>query len=178
MSEASPDNDYDDVDLSELPDAVTPENVDELSEREIEAIQRKRQEQGRAVLREAESLSADEAAALEALSNGDSEEGTEVVELNNGVEVEVKTHIPGRVENRFTRMEGLAEQDPVEARGLLAENIADLILDSDYGSAAVWREYGDEYGSGKLMEMFTRVAEPAMQRSQELREQVESFRPQ
>lgn len=158
----------------DLPDKVTPENVDELSEEEIQEINSRRSDRLRDAIEDEQTLSESERDALDALEDGVEEE-TERVEVN-GVEVDVKTSIPGKVETRFARMEHVAESDPVQARKLLAENVADMIEGESYGSPAVWRKFGEKYGTQRLMEVFDDVAEPAVERSEELEKNLKSFR--
>jgi len=94
----------------------------------------------------------------------------------NGVDVDVRLQVPGTVENRIQRMEAIAEDRPAEARNLLAENIADMIVDGEYANPAVWKEYGRKYGSQGLMQVFERVAAPAREHAEELESEIKGFR--
>lgn len=163
--------------VEELPDRVTPDNIDDLSEEEIERINEERSEQLRSAIEEEAGLTADEERALDALMEAEDEkQDTETVELANGVEVSVLTYIPGSVENRVERMSEVASERPTEARRLLAESVAKMIVDDDYGNSEVWREYGRRYGIQKLMEVFDGVAGPAEREMEDMAESMKSFR--
>jgi len=158
----------------DLPDRVTPENVADLTEEQIERINERRSESLRETLEDEHGLTEDEEAALSALESG-VDESTETVTVN-GVDVDVRLQVPGTVENRIQRMEAIAEDRPAEARGLLAENIADMIVDGEYANPAVWKEYGRKYGSQGLMQVFERVAAPAREHAEELESEIKGFR--
>jgi len=158
----------------DLPDRVTPENVGELSSEEIRRINEKTSERLRDTLEDEHGLTEDEETALSALESG-VDESTETVTVN-GVDVDVRLQVPGTVENRIQRMEAIAEDRPAEARNLLAENIADMIVDGEYANPAVWKEYGRKYGSQGLMQVFERVAAPAREHAEELESEIKGFR--
>jgi len=158
----------------DLPDRVTPENVGELSSEEIRRINEKTSERLRDTIDEEHALSETEKSALEALEQGVSKD-TETVEVN-GVELEVQTSFPGVVENRIQRISKIAEERPKEARNLLADSVAEIVVDDDYSSREVWREFGREYGSAELMGVFRAVSRPAHEHAENVSEDMKSFR--
>lgn len=163
--------------MSEV-DHPEPEELEEMSEEEIEEFNQRTSERlQQAIEEETTGLTAEEEEAFNALMQAEEERReTAVVELADDVEVEVLKHIPGNVEDRFEQMNKVAEEQPSEARRLLAESIAEMIVDDDYSNSYVWLQYARRYGNQKLMEMFNRVAEPASQEVEELRKEMKSFR--
>lgn len=145
---------------TEAPDEVTPENLDDLSEEEIEAYNQQVEDNLEARLDEhVEELSASQQEALEMLAPDDAEL-TATVELGAEDEaVEVKTHLAGWVEDELEEI----FQQPESSRTFrrrIPSVMEWVIEDENYGDAALWRAYAERYGTKELTLRFLEVIEP------------------
>lgn len=156
----------------EAPDEVTPENIDELSEEEIEAYNEQVEAELEAQLDEqADDLDDTEQAAAEALLQ-DAEETveTETVALDSGLELEVRTRIPPAVERMQSRLERMEKRgaSPAEIATLNCEMLAEMVETEGYGSPEPWHiaYQGDDGGLQWLSEVTSTVLEPAHDRAE------------
>lgn len=152
-------------------DHPTPANADEWSDAQLDRYNELKDAELDARARENRvELSVEEEAALEQLGK---ETGTATVTFESGTEVEVKRHLTAAVEDR---LDTISEAETLmAAREDIIAAMANLIEDDAYASERVWRAYAAEYGTSELFERFTTVAEPALERMEELGE-MDSFR--
>lgn len=159
--------------MSESVQGGFPDDWDEMDREEREAWAEEREQELHEAADSEARLSESEQDALAALGEA-VESDTETVELRDGVEVQVKTHISADIEDNLEHI-NRNRRDLQEVRGALCETMAWVVEDEDYGSEAVWRLYAEKYGVARLSEMFYRVMEPALDRA-ENSEAVQQFR--
>lgn len=99
--------------------------------------------------------------------------GTDVVEVNGEREVEVLCFIPRNVGYAVRRV-GEAESEKSKAEGL-AEAVAGLIEDVDYGRREVWMHYWREYDLESLKSVWVQVSEPARNNTEAIGDYLEVF---
>jgi hypothetical protein len=147
---------------SESPDhSVTPDEWANMDESEREAYFEKKSEELASAADEGAKLSEDEQAALRTLEEAHEGE-TAMVHLRRGLEVEVKTYLSGRMEDRLQHIDE-NRRDFETVRSELVKSLAWLTVSDTY-SEELWRTYADEYGVLALSELFFDCIEPALDR--------------
>lgn len=161
-------------------DTYTPENADEWTDEQIEAWreakeqalhQESEQRRVEAAERNKEALDA-----LRSVVDEDAETPTAEVALGEAT-VTVVARFDGSIEERLDYINKHRE-DIAEIRDTIISVLCDLIVEDDrdgaYQDPDVWQAYYREYGSEGLIKAFYRLAEPGLDRQEEL----ESFRPE
>lgn len=147
-------------------DSVSPDDWAAMTEDEREQYAAERERELHASLEaDAQELTADQEAAIDALEDPVEERLTEV-DLGRGVTVDVKTHLSEAIEEKLERVEANTN-DLSAVRSELVECLAWLIEDDQYGDPMVWREYARRYGLTELAPKFFHAIEPALDRVEE-----------
>lgn len=151
-------------------------DFDAMTDEEIAEWKREQKAELDSALEAETGLSDSEADALDALIDArEDEQNTATVELAEGVEVEVKTHTNATVEDKLDFIAN-NQSDLQAVRSELIECIAWFIEDPDYGEAAVWSAYAEQYGLVYLADVFERVVEPSLGDMPASEEAIRKFR--
>lgn len=151
----------------------TPRNVDDWDEEELEAWNEEKEADLRESMDDDMQLSDEEESALDALGESAAPETTTVT-VGDGMEMEVRVYLDHEMEDVAQRIQDVEDLGP-QVREDIISLLAWLIVDEQYSSEAVWREYGRKYGTQTLALRFFEVAEPALKRIED-HEAVREFR--
>lgn len=144
---------------TEAPDQVTPEDLDDLSDEEIEAYNEQVEDALEERLDEhVQELSESQQEALDLLAP-EGAETTATVQLGAEAEVDVKTHMAGWVEDEIDEIFEHSESTRTFRRRI-PDVMEWVIVDEDYGDAELWRTYAEQYGSKELTLRFLEAIEP------------------
>lgn len=156
-------------------DLPTPSNIDDWSDDQLEQYRRaKTTELTRDAEERRRSMSQQQRETVELLGSTQKDAYDDAlldtVQVGD-LELTVTSKLTGEVETKLDRVAGSDSLDDVV--GTMIDTIlyfvVDADADADVDDPAVWRAYYDRYGTEGLFDAFEQIADPAMERREDLK---------